>query len=204
MVFETCECHFETLETMMTYKQQPCILEPTRLVAGNKPSLIDNIFVNTIEKEVFSGNLMSKLSDHLPQFIFVKNINKPKKRHRVVKDFSNFDETSYKADLHNINFNSCHKKDTESLFNDFHRQYINIINKHIPNKTLSIKEFTWRQKPWVTTAIQRKINQKNKCNAKFVRTNHPFWYEQYKILTLWCLIEGGVGISGGVGKFPKT
>ena len=29
---------------------QPCILEPTRVVNGNRPTLIDNIFINTIEK----------------------------------------------------------------------------------------------------------------------------------------------------------
>ena len=51
---------------MSSCNYQPCILEPTRLAVGNRPTLIDNIFVNSIEKEVNAGNLMDKLSDHLP------------------------------------------------------------------------------------------------------------------------------------------
>ena len=91
---------------MMTNHFQPSILEPTRLTLGNKPSLIDNIFVNSIEKEVYSGNLVDKLSDHLPQFIFVKDIlHKPTIKKRVKKDFSNFSEEAFKRDVKDIHIN---------------------------------------------------------------------------------------------------
>ena len=59
------------LNTMMNNNFQPCILEPTRITANNKPSLIDNIFLNTVEKDVHAGNFTTKLSDHLPQFMFI-------------------------------------------------------------------------------------------------------------------------------------
>ena len=36
---------------------QPCIIEPTRCVNGSRPTLIDNIFINLIEKHITSGNL---------------------------------------------------------------------------------------------------------------------------------------------------
>ena len=49
---------------------QPHILQPTRIIQSNKPSLIDNIFFNSIENEIFSGNLITKISNHLPNFIF--------------------------------------------------------------------------------------------------------------------------------------
>ena len=78
--------------------------------------LFDNIFVNTIEKEIHSGNLMSKLSDHLPNFIIMNKItSKPAKRHRFTRDFSSLDEDLYKSDLYNINLNSVITKDVDTI-----------------------------------------------------------------------------------------
>ena len=48
---------------------QPCITEPTRIVSSNRPSLVDNIFINIIDKNLYSGNLLDKLKDHLPNFV---------------------------------------------------------------------------------------------------------------------------------------
>ena len=171
------------LETMSINRYQPCILEPTRLVFGNKPTLIDNIFINSLEKDVFCGNLMSKLSDHLPQFILVKDImKKPKKRCRLIKDYSNFCEEAYKADLRKIYINPIHYRNVYLMFTEFQKQYLAVISKHVPMKKLSIKSFTWKQKPWITSDIQSLIKKKNTCNAKFVRTKHPFWHERFKML----------------------
>ena len=49
------------LEVLFESFLQPCILEPTRIVNGNKPSIVDNIFTNAITKEIKSGNLYSQL-----------------------------------------------------------------------------------------------------------------------------------------------
>ena len=53
---------------------QPCILEPTRITSNNRPSLLDNIFINTHDKEVYSGNIIDKISDHIPNFAIINNI----------------------------------------------------------------------------------------------------------------------------------
>ena len=57
---------------------QPCITEPSRIVAGNQPSLVDNIFSNSV-KPVISGNLYQTLSDHMPNFAIYNNVKQPKK-----------------------------------------------------------------------------------------------------------------------------
>ena len=44
------------------------VLDYTRVIQGNRPSLIDNIFTNAITKTVISRNLLDKLSDHMPNF----------------------------------------------------------------------------------------------------------------------------------------
>ena len=53
---------------------QPCILEPTRIVGNNRPSLIDNIFINTYDKPILSGNFINQISDHIPNFAIVRDI----------------------------------------------------------------------------------------------------------------------------------
>ena len=49
----------------------PCITEPTRLIKKQRPSLIDNISVNFCNKIIISD----KISDHLPCFVVIKDIN---------------------------------------------------------------------------------------------------------------------------------
>ena len=151
---------------MSSCNYQPCILEPTRLAVGNRPTLIDNIFVNSIEKEVNAGNLMDKLSDHLPQFIIVKDlVTKPSKKKRIKKDFSNFSADAYKTDLRNINLTNTETNDVDKLFKELHDGYINVVEKHVPIITLSSKEYSLKQKPWITIDMQNKIREKTNIIA---------------------------------------
>ena len=62
------------MNTMNSNLHGPCITEPTRIGDKQKRTLIDDIFVNLLSKEVKSGNLIKKISDHLPNFINIKNI----------------------------------------------------------------------------------------------------------------------------------
>ena len=48
-------------------------LHPTRVI-GYFETLIDNIFSSLISKEAICGNLMSTLSDHLPQLLIMPSI----------------------------------------------------------------------------------------------------------------------------------
>ena len=57
-----------------SYFFQRYILQPTR-VTDDSATLTDNIFFNSIEHYVISGNLTYSLSDHLPNFIIIKNLS---------------------------------------------------------------------------------------------------------------------------------
>ena len=52
---------------------RPSILKPTRIVANNRPSVIDSIFIKTIDKKIGSGNIIDKGSDHPPDFLLDKD-----------------------------------------------------------------------------------------------------------------------------------
>ena len=42
-------------------------------ITERSANLIDNVFVNTYAVNAFSGNLVSKISAHFPQFLIVDN-----------------------------------------------------------------------------------------------------------------------------------
>ena len=65
---------------------QPYIIYPTRIVQNAKPSLIDNIFANCIDKEILSGNLIQNITDHLPNFILLPNYQKSELMMKYIKE----------------------------------------------------------------------------------------------------------------------
>ena len=67
------------VEIMYENLCQPCVIQPTRIVDKQKPSLIDNIFINSIENPI-SGNLLDKISDHFPNFIIINKYSEKKEK----------------------------------------------------------------------------------------------------------------------------
>ncbi len=171
------------LSDMFVNFLQPCIPEPTRIVNGNKPSLVDNIFSNAISKQLISGNLLNKLSDHMPNFVIAKKITTPhSKEKRKIRDTKNLDETQYRQDLHNIDITATIAKSDSinPIYNEYHDKLLKVYDKHAPYKYYSRKEMRWKQKPWITAGIQKSIRVKNLYYGKYVRTKNQFWYKCYR------------------------
>ena len=69
------DSHSETndfINLMISHYFLPHMLHPTR-VTDHSATIIDNIFSNSLESDTISGNLLSQISDHLPQFLVIKN-----------------------------------------------------------------------------------------------------------------------------------
>ena len=64
--------HF--LDILGSFSLLPQIIFPTRITNTSK-TLIDNIFADSSNFQIFSGNLTYHISDHLPQFSIFKNLN---------------------------------------------------------------------------------------------------------------------------------
>ena len=70
----------------------------------NRPRLIDNIVVNTYGKQLFAGNFLDKVSDHLPNFLIINEIkNSLTKRKIVVRDFKKCNKHHYLQDITELN-----------------------------------------------------------------------------------------------------
>ena len=174
----------EFINSMISNFFQPCILEPTRVIANNKPSLLDNIFINSIEKRITSGNIIDKISDHMPNFIILEDFfdNKASNQKIRVRDMKKFDKSKFLEDLQKLEImkplNECESAD--SSYELFHNEFMKIIDKHAPYKTLSKKEIKMRKKPWLTYGIHKSIKAKNRLYGKYLKTKDNFWYKRYK------------------------
>ena len=123
------------LEKMYSNFLQPYIIYPTRIIQNAKPSLIDNIFANCIDKEILSGNLIQNITDHLPNFILLPNYQKSELMMKYNKrDYSKFNEKEYLIDLNNANVSNAilDSNDTSIKYDIFHNHLLQTLDKHAP------------------------------------------------------------------------
>ena len=101
----------------------PYILQPTR-ITERSATLIDNIFANTYSMNAISGNLVSKISDHLPQLLIVDNIKVNYKILNYYKnDYTKFDEDKFINEFSVINWENISNTDLDAntKFNIFYQ-----------------------------------------------------------------------------------
>ena len=88
------------IDIMCFHFFQPNFTEPTRIVGRNKPSLIDNIFINTCTKSLNAGNIIDKISDHLPNFLIIQNLKEGRLKWKIqIRDMKNFKLETFSTDL---------------------------------------------------------------------------------------------------------
>ena len=69
------DSHPETndFNLMVSRHLLPRILHVTRVyVTDHSAAIIENIFFNSLEFDTLSGNKLTKISDHFPQFLVIK------------------------------------------------------------------------------------------------------------------------------------
>ena len=116
--------HKETerfLNTMLDNLLIPHITQPSRFDQNLNSSLIDNIFFNDISSETISGNLVSHVTDHLPNFLLIPvtiQTNMKTKPSTKKRDFTNFDLHEFRNDI--LSMNLLHKL---SSINDPNKKY---------------------------------------------------------------------------------
>ena len=172
--------------TMLSNYLQPIINKPTRVIKKQKPSLIDNFFINAVDKDITCGNLTSKISDHMPNFMFMKNVVfDHKKAQKKIRCTKNANVEEYQADIASIDLTPIllTTSDVHIICKYYHDQVTNVINKHYPYRTLTNEELKWINKPWIDKRLQGLIKEKNNLYHKYLSKNRDqFWYGRYSSL----------------------
>ena len=79
------------VNTMGSYNFYPQILKPTR-ITEHSATLIDNIFFNSLEYHTISGNLVTDIFDHMPNFFIIKFSVTSEKVKMLKRDYKKLNE----------------------------------------------------------------------------------------------------------------
>ena len=168
----------------------PLITLPTKINTV-KDTLIDNIFTNQFNPDFKTGNISIGLSDHLPSFMIVPKTNQnhlPKKHNLYRRKTKGFNKENFLLDFLSVNWDKTieiNQNDVNNSFNKFIGKFNNILDRHMPYKKVSNKEFKKKYKPWINKEIIIAINQKNKLFTKYLKCKDIIrksnLYTEYKI-----------------------
>ena len=169
------------LISVATHEKQEC-----------KPSLIDNIFINTFDTLEIVGVLDNRVSHHSPIFCFLNHFNPllPVNDFKSPKyDYCETKINNFIEKLHYLNENS--RKHNEADFTNFVKEI-----KKYSAECFKIEEGSIRKSrrnfyvnPWITSGIKSsickkhlyyKLWNKSKCKAKAELESTNAYYEKYK------------------------
>ena len=165
---------FNFFDTMMANFFLPTITLPTK-INSVKSTVIDNIFTNHLHPDITTGNLTVEISDHLPSFFIVPKQNQnhlPKKQNLYIRKTKNFDRENFLLDYLNINWEETLEvtnNDANHSLGNFMTKINMLLDKYMPMKKVSQKEFKRKFKPWISDDILHKIKYKNKIFKKYIK-----------------------------------
>ena len=180
------DLHPETndfINLMVSHYLLPHILHPTR-VTDHSATIIDNIFNNTLEFDTLSGNLLTKISDHFPQFRLMKNAAVDYKKCSLFQYYySKFSEHLFLDDFKKLSWEDT--LDNQNLninvkFDRFYEKVYSTVIHHAPMKKVNKKKLKLRSKPWITPHIQTLIKHKDKLLRKLKKSHSKNTEELYK------------------------
>ena len=120
------DSHPETndfINLMVSHYLLPHILHPIR-VTDHSAMIIDNIFFNTLEFDTLSGNLLTKISDHFPQFLVIKNFAVAYKNCSLFQyDYSKFSEHLFLEDFKKLSWEDILNNQNSNINVKFDRFY---------------------------------------------------------------------------------
>ena len=148
----------------------------------NRPSLADDLFFKIYEKEIYSGNLINKITDYFPNVAIIKNMrNKLQKQKFKITNMKIFDRAKYLNDNKKLNnLNLYQYKDLDNMYDAYHNKLIEIPDKNALFIILLKKQSKLKLKPWITSCILKSIKIKNLYHKKFLKTQKKVWYNRYK------------------------
>ena len=172
----------EFIDSLFSHAFLPLISNPTRLTSYSA-TLIDNIFTNNLAPSVFSGIILSDLSDHLPVFAYFDDatLTRSTERRIVMRTFNDDNLHKFNENLSNAKWSLFrHMEDPNEAYNDFIEGYSRIYNTCFPLKVLKGKQVNKFFSPWLSRGLLKSVNKKNRLYKKFVTSSSTSSETKYK------------------------
>ena len=111
----------------------PQITQATRITETTM-TIIDKIYTNTFIDNIYSGNLLLEIADHLPQFVCTEKKYISKTNNDMYKrDYKNWNEQSFLDNLSIQNWKND-MQDVNEKCNDFIWHLESCVNRHAIKK----------------------------------------------------------------------
>ena len=158
---------FDFMNTSLSNNFLPCIILPTR-ISNNSVTIIDNTFTNVTNSKITSGNILTHISDHFPQFLILENANISQKKQDILKrDYSSFNDNSFLNDFTKLDLNYLQNdNDINHICNKFLEDITNLVDKHVPFIKCTNKELKLKTKPWINHRIQKMMKVQERLLKK--------------------------------------
>ena len=169
------------INTISSYFMIPQILQPTR-VTDHSATLIDNIFINSVNYHTISGNLLADLSDHFPNFLILNKYTSNNKTVVYKRDYTNCDMSALVNEMNMVDWSITlsQNNDVNAMFDNFYSKISQVINKHVPLKKLTKNEIKFNSKPWITPGLKVSIRKKNRLFKKYCLNKNSYSALKYK------------------------
>ena len=167
------------VDTILQNSFIPCITIPTR-ITDHSTTLLDHILLKTTKKQiqtkVSAGNLISDISDHLPNFIFIDLVIQKYQDRPLIRLFTPNKIAKYRSEVlnevplvtmeNNINLDDNNLQNT---YKEFDKNLHYLFNKYFPLIKQSRKQAN--DKPFITSGIKESIKSRNALYKKYI--NNP-------------------------------
>jgi len=104
-----------------------------------------------------------------------ENQNHLPRKHNIFKrSYKTFNKENFILDYFNINWNEVidtDKNDANLSMENFLSTFNKLLDKHIPLKKITQKQFKQKFKPWISKEILNRIKEKNKILQKYIKCN---------------------------------
>ena len=169
-LINTENAHVEQyINTVLQNSFIPCITIPTR-VTYHSASIIDHLLLKTpknlIHTKVSAGNLITDISDHLPNILLIDLVVKISKERPFIRLFTPNTITKYENNVTNenpiityVNNTNINNNNLQNTYIEFNSNLLGILNKYLPLIRQSRKKF--KDKPHITNGIKESIKSRN-------------------------------------------
>ena len=182
------------LNTMLSENFIPHITCPTR-ITNHSATLIDNIFIHhtpqTIEEKIISGNIVTDITDHFPNFIIIGQ--EEIKDNHDFKEIRIYNENSIKEFMLHLhkeeNWREFYKKTScDAATAEYIRITQEAFEKYFPKKKVKLRKHN--DKRWITSGIKNSCKKKHKLYLKYMKhpseENENNWKTYRRVLKTVC------------------
>lgn len=160
------------IELMLSHSLVPVIKKPTRL-QNSSCTLIDNIFVNCIDKDLSAAVIFNDISDHFPIGLCIQRpcktyIDPKTKSCRIINEncIQNFMCDVYECDWSQLYTFIDSKLDINYCYDYFNSKVAYMFNKNFPMVT-KINYFKTIRNPWMTYLLVKSCHKKSKLYKQY-------------------------------------